>query len=104
MKSLCLTLVQCFHTHGVNAVLALMAHYSRHVADTKLLKTKLAIRVFRVSARQVGARTVSVLTIASSLEEDSGNYTCTVPDLGLSASLEIIIQQESECYVNTASH
>ena len=77
----------------------LMAHYSRHVADTKLLKTKLAIRVFRVSARQVGARTVSVLTIASSLEEDSGNYTCTVPgDLGLSASLEIIIQQESECY------
>ena len=60
--------------------------------------------LFRVSARQVGARTVSVLTIASSLEEDSGNYTCTVPDLGLSASLEIIIQQESECYVNTTSH
>ena len=82
-----------------------MALYSRHVADTKLLKTKLPIRpLFRVSARQLGARTVSVLTIASSPEEDSGNYSCAVPELGLSASLEIIIQQESECYVNTTSH
>ena len=47
MKSLCLTLVQVFSHSRCQcwALLALMAHYSRHVADTKLLKTKLAIHV-----------------------------------------------------------
>ena len=46
----------------------------------------------------------SQLKIEAVKPEDSGNYTCSVPEFGLSASLEIIIQQESECYVNTTSH
>ena len=47
MKSWCPTLVPVFSHSRCQcwALLALMAHYSRHVADTKLLKTKLAIRV-----------------------------------------------------------
>ena len=66
--------------------------------------------MFRVSAHQVGARTVSVLSIASSLAADSGgcysvsphcaplsttagNYTCALPGSELSATLEISIHQ-----------
>ena len=47
----------------------------------------------RVSAHQAGAETISVLTIASSLETDSGNYTCSLPHSDLAQTTEIVIQQ-----------
>ena len=56
--------------------------------------------LFRVSAKQVGASTVSVLSIASSLVADSGNYTCTLPDTDISITLEIVIQQEL-CHIKS---
>ena len=56
--------------------------------------------LFRVSAKQVGASTVSVLSIASSLVADSGNYTCTLPDTDISTTLEIVIQQEL-CHIKS---
>ena len=46
-----------------------------------------------MSAHQAGAETISVLTIASSLETDSGNYTCSLPSSDLSQTTEIVIQQ-----------
>lgn len=54
---------------------------------------------FRVSARRDGASTISVLSIASSLASDSGNYTCAVPDTDLITNIQIIIQKEFSCYI-----
>ena len=48
-----------------------------------------------MSAHQAGAETISVLSIASSLETDSGNYTCSLPHTGLARTKQILIQQAS---------
>ena len=48
-----------------------------------------------MSAHQAGAETISVLSIASSLETDSGNYTCSLPNTGLARTKQILIQQAS---------